>query len=675
MSKRKEKKVVEKKPKKLKTKKPVESTIAGRIETAINRIVVSLLVILGVIALVCIYVTTKNRVEEDFAAMSKLAADRVSKEIDTMKMSAYEIGCNQMFSSYSVSNADITEVLTQKKETYGFRDFGYITPDGIDLISGASTSTDSVDVALSGETYISEPVKGEDGTFTSYLSAPVWKQGIPGNPVIAAIVFYTDNEFLNNIVADIHISKSSYAYMVDKNDNVIADPTGELVNSQFNPIALAETDSSYKSLAKVHEKMIAGESGFSSFKQNGTYFVAYAPVEGTEWSVAVIANRNDFFGGIVISSIFVVIVVAAGIFVSSRISKNVAKKISEPLVAVGERLDKMSGGDLHSEFKVNDELKEVKVLTDSTKKHITSLTALINDISVVLEKLANGDLTAFTEIPEAYEGDFEGLLIPIEVLKETLSNTIKEIQETAGLVMNGSSQLAGGAQSLAEGAVKQTEEIDELTKTIDKVKALVKESTEATRISVEKMEGIKGATAESTEEMAEMTEAMKRISETSQEIANIVSGIEEIAAETNLLSLNASIEAARAGEAGRGFAVVAEEIRKLAENSAQSAVGAKALVDAAVAEVERGSGIADKTAESLNKVIDGIELIREEVANTATYADKQAAAIESITDGVKQIAGITESNSAAAEETSATSQELSAQATGLNSLVEKFVID
>ena len=185
------------------------------------------------------------------------------------------------------------------------------------------SDVDSVVHALNGETYISEPKPGTDGAFTSYLSAPVWKRGIPGNEVIGSVIFYTNDSFLNNIMADIKISKSSYAYMVDRNDNVIADPTGELVESGFNPIDAAKSDSSYNSLAKVHEEMIRGKTGFSSFTKDGSYYVAYAPVEGTDgWSVAIIANKSDFLTGLLIPVTAIIIVVIIGVLISSKISKN-----------------------------------------------------------------------------------------------------------------------------------------------------------------------------------------------------------------------------------------------------------------------------------------------------------------------------------------------------------------
>ena len=179
---------------------------------------------------------------------------------------------------------------------------------------------------------------------------------------------------------------------------------------------------------------------------------------------------------------------------------------------------------------------------------------------------------------------------------------------------------------------------------------------------------------ESNEEMSSMTAAMERISATSMEIANIVTEIENIASQTNLLSLNASIEAARAGEAGRGFAVVAEEIRKLAESSSQSALNTKNLIEASIKEVEVGNQITDRTAESLKKVVEILAEVRRDTETTARLSEEQADAMRGIEAEISQITDVVQSNSATAQESSAVCEELTAQAISLNDLVEEFSI-
>ena len=172
--------------------------------------------------------------------------------------------------------------------------------------------------------------------------------------------------------------------------------------------------------------------------------------------------------------------------------------------------------------------------------------------------------------------------------------------------------------------------------------------------------------------MAVMTEAMGRISETSLKIGAVITEIEDIADQTNLLSLNASIEAARAGEAGRGFAVVADQIRTLAEQSAKAAVNTKALIEGSIHEIEVGNKAAERTAEVLSSVVEDIHAIAQTAKGLSEVSKQQAESMEQAEEGVARISEVVQSNSATAEEASATSEELSAQAVSMDELVAQF---
>ena len=189
--------------------------------------------------------------------------------------------------------------------------------------------------------------------------------------------------------------------------------------------------------------------------------------------------------------------------------------------------------------------------------------------------------------------------------------------------------------------------------------------------AVAKARGLRGI---STMKKDELVEAMKKINTTTQNVEKIIADIENIASQTNLLSLNASIEAARAGEAGRGFAVVADQIRQLAEESANSAVESKKLIEQSLSEVDDGNKVTKETGEAMKKVMDELDKIIQEVANIRTASDRQATSVEEIRKGVEDINDVIQSNSAAAEETSATSEELAASASTLSELLEKFVL-
>ena len=200
----------------------------------------------------------------------------------------------------------------------------------------------------------------------------------------------------------------------------------------------------------------------------------------------------------------------------------------------------------------------------------------------------------------------------------------------------------------------------------------VLENTKSTDIVHDKAKKVGIEAANSQQKMDELVDAMKKIDTTTQNIEKIIADIENIASQTNLLSLNASIEAARAGEAGRGFAVVADQIRQLAEESANSAVESKKLIEESMNEVGVGNRVTRETNEAMQKVMTELDQIIQEVANIRTASDRQAVSVNNIKKGVEDINDVIQSNSAAAEETSATSEELSASATTLNELLEHF---
>lgn len=221
----------------------------------------------------------------------------------------------------------------------------------------------------------------------------------------------------------------------------------------------------------------------------------------------------------------------------------------------------------------------------------------------------------------------------------------------------------------------QTEQagaIEELTVTVESVNSMAKESATAAKTAAEETYKAAKDAEKGQESMQELVGAMSNISTVSLEIQNIIGAIEDIASQTNLLSLNASIEAARAGEAGRGFAVVADQIGKLAADSANSAVETKTLIDKALAEIDNGNVITKETVEALENIIHSISDFAQMAKRTSDSSESQAEMLNQIQSGIEQIASVVQNNSAAAEESSATSEELSAQSENLKSLVERF---
>ena len=269
----------------------------------------------------------------------------------------------------------------------------------------------------------------------------------------------------------------------------------------------------------------------------------------------------------------------------------------------------------------------------------------------------------------------EAMAHPRELFKSSiLSNaaTVRGVDDASGQVLTGSTNLAEAAQSLAEGATDQAASVEEMQATINELTSGIKTTAEELGTAYDEAYKYAEIAEGSRGDMEVLVQAMSRINETSEKIGAIITQIEDIASQTNLLSLNASIEAARAGEAGKGFAVVADQIRNLAEQSAKSAVDSKALIEAAIHEVGDGNMYAEKASTSLREVVDGIQAIADSAKKIKEISIEQADSMEQVEATAERIAEVVQNNSAAAQETSATSEELTAQATTLSGMVSVF---
>ena len=658
-------------------KKKMDNSIAGRIKSAMVKSSTICLGVLGIVALICMVIVSKIIISNDMTEIAQLSATLVSREIAAMKDVTYEIGCNPVLASTEYTNEEKIAVLESKVEQYDYTGCGLTMADNVDIVSGWDcTEQDTVVQALAGNVYFSEPKIKEGGPLTSYFSAPLWKNGIANSKIIGTVIFMSNDYFLQDIVKEISLSETCEVILLDQHGNIVADSSQETLSEIVNMIELAKEDKSYRSFAGIQEKMVAKEAGFDSYSFNGSSrYIAYAPVEGTDgWSVAVSVSQGDYAASFLVSMIGVIIVLIGAIFISIKLATQLGAKIAKPIETCAQRIMLLAEGDLHTEVVVDDSLKEAEVLTTAAKDFALSLNALISDMDELLAGLSKGDFTLDSKSEESYIGDFENLLVSVRELKARLSETLRQIQESANQVMHGSNQMAISSQELADGAATQTDAIESLKETIATVAEGVNENAMQSKMALIKLDEVEDATTASNEEMASMTEAMKRISETSQQISKIVTEIENIASQTNLLSLNASIEAARAGEAGRGFAVVADEIRKLAESSSQSALDTKKLIEASVSEVEVGNKITERTAEALKNVVEMLGQVRGGAVASTKLSEEQAQAIQGIAGEIGHIMDVVQSTSATAQESSAVCEELTAQAVGLNELVEEFTI-
>lgn len=354
-----------------------------------------------------------------------------------------------------------------------------------------------------------------------------------------------------------------------------------------------------------------------------------------------------------------------GIIMSVRVASDITKPIKEIEKAAKE----LANGNLKADiqYKSNNELGN---LAHSMRKTINVVDGYITDIGRGMQEVAEGNLAVQPDID--FQGDYCKLRDSLLMAIGAFASAIMQIDETSNIVANGSQQMSAGAQILSQGAAEQAASIQQLNASITLVTAQMQQSAQDASVARDKAGRAGDNIEESSRQMEVMISAMGKINQSSGEIGKIIKTIEDIAFQTNILALNAAVEAARAGSAGKGFAVVAEEVRSLASKSAEAAQNTASLIEESIRAVENGTKIADETAKSLFSIVDDAKDAAKIINNIAEASKQQAEFIKQISGGVDQISGIIQTNTATAEETAASSEELAVQAQILKDLTDRF---
>jgi methyl-accepting chemotaxis protein len=428
------------------------------------------------------------------------------------------------------------------------------------------------------------------------------------------------------------------------------------------------------------EAVTGGEKIINSVKDNiggKQSFAIFVPVKitGTDinWVLTSIVHKDEVRASVYQSLMIVAVIGIIGVVALVLISSFIVNKSLapvKPLMKIAENVGQFNLSEVDDNYKYpNDEIGELA----GTFTHMAeNLKRIIEDLGFMLSVMSEGDFTVESTCAGNYVGDMRSALDSMNTIKSTLGRTLKYISISAGKVSDNSSQISDGSQALAQGATEQAGSVEELSSTIssvnDKVQYNAENAEKASKIAMR----TKDAITESNQEMHKLTTSMDEIEEASNKIQDVISIIDNIAFQTNILSLNAAIEAARAGQAGKGFAVVADEVGNLAKKSQEAAKDTAALIEQTIEAVQKGGEISAQTSESINSVSHGAKQITEIVSKISAASVEEAEGIQSLTQGIDQISSVVQTNAATAQESAASSDEMTKLAKTLSNEVGRF---
>lgn len=596
-------------------------------------------VLIGVITALLNAAGIDDMMAKTLGPATQMAADTVEWRMDNYWTALQEAAASDIFRESAPDAPELVPVRDEIASRNGFIYIGKMDADGLSSTGYSYAEEEYFQQCKENmKPYISD-IMNDGQRMIFLLEVPIIIDGRFEGVVYGGI----NADFLSDIVVNLSMGNDGVAYILDNKGNVIGHRERSVVESGSNMIEAAKTDAGVADVAAVNQRMIQGETGFGAYTFYGdNKFVGFAPIDGNqEWSIAIETSQREFKSTLDRSILLTILVVFLVVLATFPVA-----------VLVGRSRD------------------ETAELTKALDTTLHRLNDVVQDVSHHLGKMGQGDFRE--NITRTYWGDFVAIEKSMKAIHGSLKDTLLQISQSAETVASSAGQVSTGAQSLSQGATEQASAIHELSSTVTGIAQNARQTAAAAEEAGLFANQADAQLGISVDYVRELNSAMEKISNSSAEISKIISTIESIAFQTNILALNASVEAARAGSAGKGFAVVSSEVRSLASKSDEAAKATKELIESSIATVMEGSQVVSRVTESLNKANSIAQNVSVKMNVVVEAVESQTEAISQVTDGINQISSVVQDTSSTSVESAATSQELSKQSLLMNNLVRKF---
>lgn len=492
-----------------------------------------------------------------------------------------------------------------------------------------------------------------------------------GLPILNAdsqLIYYLvgsyNYDILSDVLSSINISANGEAFIVNTQGRIMGHRNTDLVRAQAD---LAE----YVGVEKIEKKVVSGETGVMTYEnKKDTRLIGYASINGTDWFLAIIVPRNDFMGPANDSIMLGIYITLGTLFAAGIYTITYASKIKNSLKGVTSRIELLANGDLKTPTKISRSKDETQVLSASLSHTVESINGYISELSKILSSISQGDFDV------SVEGDFNGDFV---IMKESLNSIINSLSQMLMSVQDSSKAVLETAGIVSESAVlvhtgssEQSDSLMVLTEETRAIEENISEVNHNTRVAGELMEKAKASMDTGDANMKNLLKAMEDINNNSLEITKVNRILENIAAQTNMLALNASVEASRAGEFGKGFAVVAAEVRELAAQSTESAKHASEVIDSSLKAIENGVIYAKQAAESFDDINEVTNKMTDITKQLEESVSVQKESLENMAEQIGQISNVAQRNLNSSYESTTASQKLHKQAEGLQHISGQF---